>query len=294
MDHKRKNNNNDSASQGQQKKPKPHEHKPKPTPQEHKPKPKPHKQKPEPEPQEPEPEPQEQEPEPQEPKAKKSRTGYQRSLPERLLAAYGIDYIKQLYADEVARGINVPYVVRVEDLPVKPTPNVICSLMDDPQIPLQEQIEVCVCLEKAKTAPKETYPVCKVSPPPCDHATTNPPMQVRLDTKAAIDKMRAAGIPEEDLRHTSSRQASVSIDLHRLCAWEQAGWAVDMEFDKYDAIHSCHNKRCFRHAYFGSKRLNQSTDFCEAWANMGGMYIARSCNHATKCLRPGASAFTFM
>nr|CAI83767.1 homing endonuclease [Didymium iridis] len=123
---------------------------------------------------------------------------------------------------------------------------------------------------------------CLVLPGSSD---TYPTTKVRCDGKASLNSLAAQF--GEDQR--SFDQTSLPLDLHRLSAMEENDW----EMIDDDAIHRCHNKRCFTkgHVYFGSKDQNRSTDFCPAYVVINGV-VVHVCTHTPSCLVPGKRAPT--
>lgn len=208
---------------------------------------------------------------------KKTRTRFTTSLSQRIVAAYGMEYIRNILqsarttAVEVNNTQSITELLRIDPLPQGFRQHFVAR--DDRT--LQEQIPDCICLETGNT-PSGRYPSAG---------------NIRLNTQKAMANMRINGIPEEDIIHTASgKNSSVSLDLHRLAAWERAGWDPRYIDSNEDAIHSCHNKACFRHVYFGTKDLNRATDFCDAYTIVGGFMVIHTCKHNVKCLRAGQRA----
>jgi Zinc-binding loop region of homing endonuclease len=116
-----------------------------------------------------------------------------------------------------------------------------------------------------------------------------PMHKLRLDTVVALASLKKAGLTKAEETHIRNAGSSVSLDLHRMCAWEKRGYddALLPLFDKLQAVHPCHVKNCFEHAYFGSKARNSHTETCPVYINMSDLILVKVCKHVPPCLWPG-------
>ena len=182
---------------------------------------------------------------------------------DRIAVVFGIDWIKSLFAEKLALSVPFEILISLRKLKHIEVPDLQATALTilPPKI-------TCRILSNST----EKYPTHKV----------------RLDTKEALFKI-CESFGNEQIEY---EQSSVPLDLHRLAALQTSGWNIEAQLS-FDALHRCHNKRCFNpeHLYFGQKDTNRSTDFCPAYIIINGV-IVHCCTHSPQCLVPGPRAPT--
>jgi hypothetical protein len=151
----------------------------------------------------------------------------------RIKSLKGIDTIKSIYETAVNSSVAFIQEVPLEKLKHISSPDLIAIRTDQDSI----QVE-CHILANS---PPDQYPTKKV----------------RCDSKKDLETL--AKQFGEDQKEFD--QSSLPLDLHRLSALDHADW--NEELLELDAVHRCHNKRCFArgHVYYATKDENRSTEF---------------------------------
>lgn len=193
------------------------------------------------------------------PQRRQSRNKNPISPFERIKVACGLSWIKERFEEELINATVEERTVNLDALYQTQSEH----LLKITNTPLTAPMYSCLVKNSRQD---DTYPTFKVRLATLERLT------------ALVD---AFGVDQ-----TKFDQTSVPLDLHRLAALKATDW--DMSKISMEAIHRCHNKRCFNpeHVYFGTNQTNRSTDFCKVYTIVNGVLI-QCCSHEPKCLAPG-------
>jgi len=183
----------------------------------------------------------------------------------RIEAIKGIDWIKNEFEKKLSTAKTVVRHVDITELNSISSPD----LMKMKTAPKVVEAPKCECKILDKDAKQNEYPTIKV----------------RLNSQEA---KRELGKKFGDAQ-LCRNQESIPLDLHRLAALRNLNWNFPTTLGKDPvAIHRCHNKNCFNpeHVYFGTKEINNSTEFCQAYVLVNNVILV-CCTHQPNCLIPG-------
>lgn len=197
------------------------------------------------------------------------------SLINRLIAAYGKEGLIEIFvkAKAEAKPFMRPYELDLF-----------------PRVGMPPEVTgVFFAKDPHETASQQLPPVLECKVMSLDLLDRYPTRNLRLDTPAIIANLKKAGLNKEEETHVRTTGSSVSLDLHRMCAWEKHNYddALLPQFEKLQAIHPCHIKNCFEHAYFGTKARNSHTETCSVYVNVSDLILVKVCKHLPPCLWPG-------